>query len=254
MEVNNNTEINKMFGSQDNPVTPPAEPALQASPIASPGGSPTGTPENSSPFQSGDSGYSDGGGSGGSGFGGESGVIIGDHSGFSSLGIGGGVRKGVIAVLVPLMLLLGFAGGVFFCYNHFFGLHMSDEDKAARTAMDLVRDSTESELLFTNLYINSKTTEYDCIVFVSEQITPAEYENTVYHVIIKKDSDKTDVIPEFDFEEFDRLDNGDELEQVQAQIMLSRHYDFERYLSEIRDGNKNWTKIDPFYLGVRLVF
>jgi len=284
MEVNNNNEINKMFGTENEPATEPvaktaetpavnpAQAELQTSPLGD-----DATPE-ASPFQNQDADAdagdgvtstslfgmevpeSDNSNAGDFGSSGENATsFIGNHDGF------GFVQKRSVkamAVIVPLILVIGFALGVFSCYAYFFGLNMSSEKRIAASALELVDtysnkglENTENEknITFTKVFVNNKTTEYECMVFAIIEESSVVYRNATYHVIIGKDGNTESVFSQFDPEQYDALiQSGDDGDRIQAQILLNRHFDFERNLEEIQSESQSWVSINPLYLRVNI--
>jgi hypothetical protein len=266
MEVNNNTEINKMFGTDEEPVLA-AEPELSTSPIDS--------PPNSSPFQeeaaeeeavpdfgefgsfrqdSEDGEHGEGDKS--DPYKHEHGVIIGDHTGFAITGSGRGVSLKFTVVFFPIVLVLGLATGIFVCYAYFFGLYLSSNDAAARTSISAVYDYielsyTEQELpvpakvIFAAVYVNSKINETESVVFTVIENPSTWLSTAIFRVV--KTADSTSVYKEFDPDEYDRLHAGNDTERIQAEIMLNRHFELMRALEEISDEeNDVWVGVDPF--------
>jgi hypothetical protein len=276
MEVNNKSEISKMFGSADSPATESADdkptPELQASPVKE--SAPTGTPENSSPFQK------EGGGGddtktdkpsipdsvadvtnplGTNSFTSEISYTIGDHDGFSSLLHDGRKKVGLrlMLIAIPLTLLIGTVAGAFACYIYFFGLNLSSEDSAARTAIESVREfaiaSEENtpNVIFTSIYVNNKTNQFDCIVFAVIKNSPIDHYSTVFRVTIDKNTDEVVVFSLPDEAEITALRASDDTnDHIQAEILRDRHETFMRILGEIENNSRIWKSIDPFYLNV----
>jgi hypothetical protein len=268
MEVNNKSEINKLFGTEDAPDTP-AEPELQKSPISTSNDAPTGTPANESPFQGEskpapksvipDSVSDVTNPLGTNSFSSEASFTIGDHEGFSSL-LNDGRKVGLrlMLIAIPVTLLIGLAAGAFACFVYFFGLHISADDNAARTAMNSVTEfikenhEKDAEVIFTEVYVNNKTNQFDCVVFAVIKNSPIDYNNTALRVLIDKSSDEILVFGEFDPDEFDRLrESSDPNDRIQAEILADRHHNFKRILEEIHDSSTNWTSVNPFYLNAR---
>jgi hypothetical protein len=278
MEVNNNKEINQMFGTEDDPVVPPAEPELKSSPL--------GSEPDSSPFQDKSLGAADLNGLGGAaGFGGgladsadgmvgyigndqldddspasyinDTGFVIGDHnSGFrTAFGEGRTIGLKLTLILVPLMLIIGFAGGAIACYSYFFGLHLSAEDSAARTAMSAITEEfSDNNVIFADIYVNNQTSVFDCIVFTLIEHSPVDFRTQTFLVAVSKDGGEVSIMRSFDRDEVDRLrSSGNPQDLVQAEILLSRKHDFEEMLNEIQNGDKHWKQINPLFLSIKLI-
>jgi hypothetical protein len=239
MDVNNNNEINKMHGTEDNPVTPPADPAWQSSvPPESAEDSPADETEDD--------------------------VIIGDHSGFGTFAKSGRkVGARFTFIMLPIMIILGFAGGVFACYAYFFGLQISAEQSAATSAVAEVYEFIQSgyenvdaeppvRIILADVFVNRKTTEFECIIFVVVESVYTEFYNTSFRVIIPQSGGSLSLFSEFDPEEYDRLANGDDSDRIQAQIMLNHHLEFQRNLEEIRSDETQWVNIEPFTLNAKM--
>ena len=257
MEVNNNKEINKMFGSEDDPVTPPPEPELQTSPLGE--SSPA-----SSPFQSDvDDGmkipdnidFSDMGGEIESANAND--FIIGDHNGFgfAKRGTSGGKAK-IICVLVLVLFIGGVVLGWVAAKAYFFGLNVSAEQSAAETAMKAVHNQHATlptkKIIFTDVYVNNKLHEFECIVFAVVEDSRAKFRTDVFRVIIDKSTKDIEVFFEFNQENYDELVNrGNDHDLIQAKFMLNQKHEFERCLAEILNGK--WVNINPAYVSARML-
>jgi hypothetical protein len=279
MEVNNNTEINKMFGDESQSETKnESGNTVNASPFqdASPAPLASAGLSGASPDFSGGagSGNSDSSGAQGGGLSNymndtpdehrgdsfvDDGTVIGDHSGFHLAGGGGGIGAKTLLIVVPLTLIIGIAGGIFACYVYFFGLHVSAEEKAAQTAMSFIREALEvdeqiEKIIFTEIFVNNKTSAYDCIVFATVEDKSVTFTNEVFHIIIPKDSgEKSMTNGNFNQELYAYIrEYGNEQERIQAEIDLGKHLEFERVMNEILGGNKDFKRVNPFFLNVKM--
>jgi hypothetical protein len=269
MDVNNNTEINKMFGTEDNPVTPPAEPELKSSPLEEEavGASSFQDSSQGSSVSNSISGKAEFGG--GNHDGGESmpefsetelsnqGITIGNHEGFG-FAQKGGLKTPVVLVLV--MFVVGIALGGFAMYAHLFGLNISANDRAAKTAMEAVveriekiSDTTPENIIFAGVYVHSRTDSFDCMLITLIEEEPGRFTNASFQVLIDKDGGDSKVFGEFEPEKYDELMEGEDEDRIQAQILLNRHEEFMKNLGEIRGEHTNWRKIDTTFLGVRIL-
>ncbi|MCL2036672.1 MAG: hypothetical protein FWG83_04710 [Oscillospiraceae bacterium] len=242
MEINNNSEINKMFGTEDEPILPPPEPELHASP------NPNDLSGMNSPFQGGD--YSSN-----TAFDGEFGVKIGDHSlGFAVAGKGRRIGARTMFILFPLLVFLGAAGGAFACYTYFFGLHISSEESAARTAADSIcdflheKEEPPQRIIFNEIFVNNRFQGYTCVAFATVKLTDVQYETMIFKVIINEKTDEITVIREFEPEEFERLSQGSKEEQILAATMLNQYYEFVDALDEIQSRSGDWERVNPIYI------
>ena len=249
MDVNNNnTQINNMFNADESansgagsPVPafsspPPSSPFSSLSPDSSDSGSPGGNHNDDEP-------------------------VIGDHNafGFAPEHYSKRVSLKLMMALLPIFLIIGVAGGGFLLYTYLFGLHISPSHSAALTAANAI-PKYEKEILgivpgdyiFTGAYVKDKTTEYECVFLAIVYDSPAEYRNTSFRVIINKTNNTVTVYSEYDPDEYNRLAEGSKEERIQAEILLSYLFEYNRAIEEIRAGNNGWVEIDQNFLGVRL--
>ncbi|MCL1788765.1 MAG: hypothetical protein FWG33_00220 [Oscillospiraceae bacterium] len=254
MAVNNNNEINKMFGTEDEPILPPPDPELKTSPLGD-----ASTP-GASPFQD-DSmkipphiDFSESGGGDSSGHD----AKIGDHSsfGFSKYHSPRANLK-IMLILVPLVLAIGVGIGIFATRNYFFGFEISAEHSAAEDAMreiyDYITKSTTplEKVIFNDSFVNNKKGECEIVVFTVIEESLANFRAAAFRVVVDKNTNTTDVFPEFNQEEYDRLMNSEnESDRIQAQILRNLSDEFERCLAEIQSGK--WVNVDPAYINVRI--
>ena len=202
----------------------------------------------------------------------DGGIIIGDHAGFTFATGSGGMGLKWSLLFFPIVLLVGAAAGIFACYVHFFGLYTSPDHAAALTAAKAVyhhlnpdpglpgleletgdgaATPNASTVVFAEVFVNNKTAESECIVFVFVQDAPADFRGEVYRVVTDKSSRETQVFEAFDQSEYDRLNSGGRQERLLAGVMYTRKLEFERCLDEIRGGNPNWVCVDSFFLATR---
>ncbi|MCL2070873.1 MAG: hypothetical protein FWH07_01395 [Oscillospiraceae bacterium] len=257
MEVNNNNEINRMFGTEDSPIMPPREPALQTSPLgaeSTPGASPFQTDADNNSRIPSNIDFSDGARETSS-----RDAIIGDHSGFgfakhySPRG-----RLRLTLILLPIFLLIGAVGGAFAARAYFFGYDISAEQSAAQTAIDAVYDYAKigsvKKVIFADVFVNNKTNEYECVLFTVIEDSAAEFRTAAFRVLIEKGggAEDVDVFAEFEQDEYDRLINsGNDRDNIQAQLLLNQKHEFERCLSEILAGK--WVNVEPSYINARII-
>jgi hypothetical protein len=255
MEINNNSEINKMFKTEDNPIQPPPELELQTSPLGDnsvPGESIFQTDYNDNPPPE-FSGRDEDGDSDSDNFD----TIIGDHKGF-----GFNHKKlssGISFVLLPIMLIIGFATGVFICHIYFFGIELSAEQKAARTAIKEVKEyvhknmGEDMNVIFTRSFVNNKVNEYECVIVTAIESDVIKYNIVNYRVIIVKGDDNIKIFPEMDYDEFDRLNKSNDPDDlINASAMLLHHMEFEKALEQIWMGDSGWVDIDPVLIDIKL--
>ncbi|MCL1902917.1 MAG: DUF61 family protein [Oscillospiraceae bacterium] len=255
MAVNNNDEINKLFGTEDEPVLPPPDPELKTSPLGD-----ASTP-GESPFQSvTDEGmkvpshidFSEAAGDNAGG----SDAQIGDHSnfGFSRYHSPRANLK-VILILLPIMLAIGAVLGGFIVKNYFYGTDISSEHSLMTDAVNAVYErvmkSAPEKVIFTDTFVNNKKTECEIIVFTVIEQSRAEFRAVAFRVVADKDVNSLDIFYEFDKEEYERLiESGDDGDLIKAQIMLNLDAEFERGLAEIRGGK--WVNVDPSYINAKI--
>lgn len=183
------------------------------------------------------------------------GTVIADHSGFAFAGdySGGGSKAAVIVAVI--MLVLGLALGGFAVHYYYFGFKISAEQSAGIDAINSVYDyankSGVEKVVFTDVYVNSKTEEYECMVFTVVKYSLTESKAAGFRVVSPKGGGKTEIFPEFDQSEFDRLNySSSEVDNLNARLLLTQKNEYERCLDEILAGK--WVSVDPSYTSARI--
>ncbi|MCL2633884.1 MAG: hypothetical protein FWD34_05145 [Oscillospiraceae bacterium] len=264
MEVNNNNEINKMFGETAEPTPPQAVPVSEPAPAPAPAEpAPVAeVPQQASPPASFSPSFSDMDDR-------EDEVIEGDEFsfGFASPAAIKKAKKAsnpkmaslkLFLVLLPLILIIGVSGGAFLCYLHFFGLDILQVNNAVVNAADAVIEYTkenyneDSNVIFYNIYVKNKTEEYEYIVFCAVETSPTVYEATAFRIIIDKGDGYVDIYPEFNEAEYARLNSGTDNEKVHASVMLRHKNEFDRCSLEIQEGETDWKRFDADALALRM--
>jgi len=153
----------------------------------------------------------------------------------------------------PVFLVIGIALGIVGCFWFFFGFNTGGKSVAASKAADevaarLKNDGTftdgETEIMFIDLYVRNKVEQYECLVFCVLEDGVKAHDERTYRVTIDKNDDKIRVFDPFDQAEYDRLNSSaDGQDKIRAGQMDSDKREFERCVKEIEAEDSEWVQV-----------
>jgi len=153
----------------------------------------------------------------------------------------------------PFVLIIGFALGIAGCYWFFFGFNVGGgavaADKAAEAVVAHLDDNLgfKADVLFISIYVKPKVDTYECILFCVTENDEADYSERAFRTVVNKDGETT-VYAEFDQAAYDRLMAGTAEDRVRAGVMLEYRDAFNRCVSEIESEKSGWIGSDHNFI------
>jgi hypothetical protein len=161
-------------------------------------------------------------------------------------------RRGTASKIAAfVMFLIGIAAGIIICYVYFFGLNPDSEPLAVSKAADAVMTELgleRHEVIFTDIYVKNKINEYEFIIYCAAENDAGGYDDRAFRAVAKKNSDEVAVYDEYSQKEYERLMAGSNQDKVKAGLMKSYKTEFDRCISEIRNGDGGWFKTRHSFL------
>jgi hypothetical protein len=168
------------------------------------------------------------------------------------------IRTKIVVAVLPLFLVAGFVLGAFVCFVYYFGIQTEGEHKAAFSAAKAVKEHLTEKIgedravTFINIFIKNKTEEYECVIFCTVGDGAVSYTEETFRVLINKNDGNTDVQDRFDPDEYERLSSGTDEERVSAALMMNHKREFERCVGEIGAEGTVWVGVDAYYINIRI--